>query len=133
MPRRDFPILLCAAFAAACSHGDPGRSAAERFLDAYYVEIDLPRARDEAVGLARAKVDEQLALLAGQVAPDAASRPAVHYRFLEQQGDTQRDRRGYLFELQISLDRGDQVTRRALVTVREDSGSWHAANFQEMD
>jgi hypothetical protein len=103
-------------------------------MDAYYVEIDLPRARDEAVGLARAKVEEQMKLLSGQAVAEAASRPSIHYRFLEQQAaDRERDRRGYLFELTISLDGGNQIQQRALVTVRQEGGGWHAANFQEID
>jgi hypothetical protein len=121
------------AIAAACSHDDPGRAAAERFVDAYYVEIDLPRARDEAVGLARAKVEDQIRLLAGEPAIEASARPSVHYRFLEQQKKgAERDRRGFLFEITISLG-GDALTRRALITVRDEGGAWRAANFQEID
>ena len=131
------PRLAAAAAAAlialACTSSDPARGAAERFIDAYYVEIDLPRARDEAVGLAQAKVDGQMKLLEGQASPEGGSRPSVHYRFLEQQTEPDRDRRGFVYELTITADGGDQVKRRALVTVREDAGAWHAANFQELD
>ncbi|HZR82517.1 MAG TPA: hypothetical protein VFD92_15590 [Candidatus Binatia bacterium] len=102
-------------------------------MDAYYVEIDLPRARDEAVGLARAKVEDEIRLLAGQPIAEAGSRPTVHYRFLDQDAEHDGDRRGFLFELTIGLDGGDQLQRRALVTVREEEGRWHAANFQEID
>ena len=126
--------IATALLALACSKPDPARVAAERFVDAYYVEIDLPRAREEAVGLARAKVDGQIELLAGQGIADAASRPSVHYRFLERQGGgDERDRRGYVYELTITLDGGEQIQRRALVTVREEANAWRAANFQELD
>ena len=137
--RRSALLLLvgvggASAAAEGCSHGDAGRTAAERFVDAYYVEIDLSRARDEAVGLARAKVEDQMKLLSGQAMPDPASRPSVHYRFLEQdQAARANDRRGYLFELTISFDGGEQIHRRALVTVAQESDAWHAANFQEID
>jgi hypothetical protein len=125
--------LLVALLAGACSTGDPARTAAERFVDAYYVEIDLPRARDAAVGLARAKVDDEMQLLSGQEGVDAASRPSVHYRFLEgQPAAAERDHRGFLFELTISMG-PDSSTRKTLVTVRQDGGQWRAANFQEMD
>ena len=71
--------------------------------------------------------------MSGQQIVEPASRPSVHYRFLEQQAvGAERDRRGFLFELMISLG-GDALTRRALVTVRQDGDAWHAANFQEMD
>jgi len=125
--------LIAVSIVAACSSSDPARSAAERFVDAYYVEINLPRARDESVGLARAKVEDQIRLLGEQPVAEASSRPSVHYTFLEQQaGDAERDRRGFLFELMISLG-GDALTRRALVTVRNDGDGWRAANFQEID
>ena len=127
---------LCAIFAAsaaACSHGDPARGGAERFVDAYYVEIDLPRARNEAVGLARAKVDDELKLLTGQEAPESGIRPTVHYRLVDSQGEAANDRRGFVFELSIHTDSGDELTRRVLVTMREEAGAWHAANFQEID
>jgi hypothetical protein len=118
--------------AAGCSSEDPARAAAERFVDHYYVEIDLPKAREQAVGLAREKVERSMKLLEGVAPPEEGVRPRVHYRFLEQQ-DSARDRRGFLYELTITFDGGEQSQRRALVTVREDEGVWHAANFQEFE
>lgn len=117
---------------AGCSSDDPARAAAERFVDRYYVEIDLARAHDEALGLARAKVEREMKLLEGVQPAEESSRPRVHYRFVEQQ-EPGRDRRGFIYELTISFDGGDQIQRRALVTVGEESGAWHAVNFQEMD
>ncbi len=125
-------LLGGVGFSLACSSGDPARGAAERFIDAYYVEIDLPRARDAAIGLARAKVEEQLRLVTGQVALEAASRPTVYYRFVEQQQEPQHDRRGLLYELTLTLGT-DQATRRALVTLRREGDAWRVANFQEID
>jgi hypothetical protein len=124
---------VCALLVLACSQSDPARGAAERFIDAYYVEIDLPRAREQTIGLAQAKVDDEMKLLEGQAAADGASRPTVNYRFVEQQDAANRDRRGFIYELTITFDGRDQVKRRTLVTVREDDGVWHAANFQEID
>jgi hypothetical protein len=126
------PALLV-ALALACSSGDPARAAAERFVDQYYVEIDLHRARDEASGLARDKVEREMKLLEGITPAEAAVRPSIHYRFLEQQDAEGRDRRGFLYELTITFNGGDQVQRRALVTVSQDQGAWHAVNFQEID
>jgi len=130
-------VLRCAAaivllVLAACTSDDPARAAAERFVDEYYVEIDLPAARQHAVGLARAKVEREIELLQGVTPAEATVRPRIHYRFLEHQ-DSGRDRRGFLYELTISFDGGEQVMRRALVTVREEQGAWLAANFQELD
>lgn len=128
-----FAAALGAGGASACRSRDPAQAATERFLDAYYVEIDLPRARDEASGLARRKVEEQIRLVAGQPAPDAAARPTIHYRFVEAQPAGEGDHRGFVYELAIRIDGGDELSRRVLVTAREVDGRWHAANFQEME
>lgn len=125
-------LLALLAVAPSCTSDDPARAAAERFVDQYYVEIDLPGALDESVGLARAKVERELGLIQGQQPAEDALRPRIHYRFLEQQ-DSGRDRRGFLYELTISFDGGEQLQRRALVTVREEDGAWHAVNFLELD
>ena len=124
--------LALLAAVAGCTSDDPARAAAERFVDQYYVEIDLPGAHEEAVGLARAKVEREMKLLEGVQPADETSRPRVHYRFVEQQ-EPGRDRRGFVYELTISFDGGDQVQRHALVTVGEADGAWHAVNFQELD
>lgn len=131
--RRLVPLLLALALVPACTSNDPARAAADRFVDRYYVEIDLPRARDEAVGLARDKVEREMKLLEGVAPAEESVRPSIHYRFLEKQDAEGRDRRGYLYELTITFHGGDKVQRRALVTVRQDEGVWHAANFQEID
>jgi hypothetical protein len=120
------------ALAPGCTSDDPARAAAERFVDQYYVEIDLPGALAESVGLAHAKVQRELELIKDQPPPEDALRPRIHYRFLEQQS-SERDRRGFLYELTISFDGGTQLQRRALVTVREEEGGWQAVNFQELD
>lgn len=133
-PERRTCVAAVALLAAAsgCTSDDPARAAAERFVDRYYVEIDLPRARDEAGGLARAKVEREMRLLEGITPPEESARPRVHYRFVEQQ-EPGRDRRGFVYELTISFQGSDQVQRRALVTVGQEEGAWRAVNFQEMD
>ncbi|HEY8515224.1 MAG TPA: hypothetical protein VIS07_06910 [Candidatus Binatia bacterium] len=127
---RGAAVLLATS---GCTSDDPARAAAERFIDHYYVEINLRAAHDDAVGLAREKVERSMKLLEGMEPAEDAARPRVHYRFLEQQ-DSNRDRRGFLYELTITFDGGDQTQRRALVTVREEEGGvWRAANFQEFE
>jgi len=124
--------LALLAVVSGCTSDDPARAAAERFVDRYYVEIDLTGARDEAAGLARAKVEREMKLLEGITPPEDSARPRIHYRFLEQQ-EPGRDRRGFVYELTISFERGDHVQRRALVTVGQEDGAWRAVNFQELD
>jgi hypothetical protein len=116
----------------SCTQSDPARAAAERFVDKYYVEIDLPAARDQAMGVGRAKIEKEMRLLEGVAAPESDAKPSVYYRFLAHKEGSTADRQGFLFELTISLA-GTQITRRALVTMRREGEAWRAANFEELD
>jgi hypothetical protein len=120
------------SIAFACNESDPARSAADRFVDGYYVEIDLPRAKDEAVGLARAKVERAIELLEGVARPETDAKPTIYYRMVEERRG-RGDRPGFIYELTISFGGGPTITRRALVIVREEGGLWRAANFEELD
>jgi hypothetical protein len=123
--------LLGALLAAAsCTDENPARAGADRFVDSYYVEIDLPRARENAVGLARAKVEREIELLKGVEGPESDAKPTVYYRLLEERGG---DRPGFVYELTISFGGGETVKRRTLVIVREEAGTWRAVNFEELD
>ena len=122
--------------ARACGSRDGARRAADRFVDRYYVEIDLPRARELTTGLARAKIDQELELLQGIEAAESGARPSVHYRFLERRkGDASGERTSMVYELSIHFEGGDEVVRRALVTVGRAAGSeeWQTENFSEFD
>jgi len=123
-------LVLGLIGASACSEANPARDGADRFVDSYYVEIDLPRAKENAVGLARAKVERQIELLKGVERPESESKPTVYYRLLEERHG---ERPGFVYELTISLGGGETVKRRALVIVREEAGAWRAANFEELD
>ncbi len=120
----------------ACGSRDGARRAADSFVDRYYVEIDLPRARELTTGLARAKVDQEIELLAGIAAAESGARPSVHYRFIERRrGDASGDRTSMVYELSIHFEGGDEVVRHALVTVGRVAGSedWRTENFSEFD
>jgi hypothetical protein len=126
--RRALAALLLAV--PGCSEPNPAREGADRFVDSYYVEIDLPRAKENAVGLARAKVEREIELLKGIERPESDAKPTVYYRLLEERRG---ERPGFVYELTISFGGGETVQRRALVIVREEGGSWRAANFEELD
>lgn len=125
--------MLCLWLGQACSESDPARTGADRFVDSYYVEIDLPRARERSIGLARAKVDRTMRLLEGVEGPESDGKPTVYYRMVEERRDN-RERPGFVYELTISFGGGEALTRRALVIVRQEGdGEWRAANFEELN
>lgn len=116
----------------ACSEADPARIGADRFVDSYYVEIDLPRAREQAVGPARAKVERTQRLLEGMAPPERDAKPSVYYRMVEERRDN-RERPGFVYELTISFGGGETIERRALVIVRQEQGVWRTVNFEELN
>ncbi len=120
--------------AAACEPADPARVGAERFIDRYYVEIDVPAAKEHAVGFATTKLERELELLAGIEGPESGGKPDVNYRFLTERAGADERHRGFLYELTIRFGGGGEVVRRALVTVRDTgAGDWRVANFEELD
>lgn len=124
--------LLVGGGTSGCTPEDPARLGAERFIDQYYVRIDLPAAREEADGFAVAKLEREMELLEGIDAPESGGKPQVNYRFLTERPGHSAGHRGFLYELTITFA-GGQVVRRALVTVAEANGAWRAVNFQEID
>lgn len=130
--RRRVALSLVLLLAAAC-RPDPAspRGAAERFLDAHYVAIDLAGALPLTTGLARAKVERERALV-GDVAIDEATRkPQVWYRLLEERplgGDATQ----FLYLGTLRAEGVEPFDRRWLVTVRREDAGWIVSNYEEL-
>jgi hypothetical protein len=126
--------LVLATLATVGCHPDPStpRGAAEAFLDAHYVRIDLPAARELAAGVARHKVEGEIELVRGQAIDETTRKPTIHYRLLEEhpQGD---DAFSYLYRANISIEDAEGLERRWLVTVRRQDGAWRVTNYQELE
>jgi hypothetical protein len=125
--------LVLVVLASGC-HPDPStpRGTAEAFLDAHYVRIDLPAARELAAGVARHKVEGEIELVRGQVIDETTRKPTIHYRLLEEhpQGE---DAFTYLYRADISVEDAEGFERRWLVTVRRQDGAWRVTNYQELE
>ena len=104
---------------------------AEEFVDQHYVNIDLPKAKEYAVGLALQKIDEELRLTAGQAIDASTRKPSVHYRLVEKKEGE--GRVSFLYEGTICAEDAPDFTRRWLVTTRNDGDRWRVSNFTESD
>jgi len=124
--------VVSALIAAAC-RPDPHtpRGTAESFLDAHYVRIDLPAAREFTTGLARYKVDDEIGLTRGQAIDESTRKPTVHYRLLEEHPDGELAVR-YVYRGSIAVEDADRFERRWLVTVRHDDSGWRVTNYEEL-
>ena len=125
-------LFIFAAILAACS--DPStsaRSAAEAFLDAHYVHMDLDRAKEHASGLARDKIDKEIQLTKNQEITGETRRPHVNYRL--QRGDETPTAGQFVYELSIRVDGADPFKKLVMVTVRNDQGAWAVTNYNDSD
>lgn len=101
----------------------------EEFVDRHYVEIDLQKSKQYAVGLALEKINEEIRLTAGQVIDASTRKPSIHYRLLEKKQAG--NRASFLYEGTIRAEDAPEFTRRWLVTARKDPDGWRVSNFTE--
>ena len=125
-------VVLVAATSFGC-RADPStaRGTAERFLDAHYVEIDLPRALPFTSGLARHKVEEEIELVKGVEIDDTTLKPIVRYSLLEEHPDGEGGTK-FLYRGKIVVEGSDGFERRWLVTVRQEPPGYRVTNYQEI-
>ena len=123
------PVAALIALAIpGCASSDPRQAAAERFIDELYIKIDQPAARQLAVGLAAAKIDEEIRLKDGQAIDETTRQPSVHYGFVRTDGG-EGDTAALVYDLHIAPDGADAFTRRLVLSLRREDGSWKIANY----
>lgn len=103
----------------------------EEFVDQHYVHIDLEKAKQYTVGLALAKINEELRLTAGQVIDASTRKPKINYRLLEKKESEQRA--SFLYEGTIRAEDAPEFKRRWLVLARKEGTRWMVSNFTEFD
>ena len=125
-------FALVAAAASVGCRADPStaRGTAERFLDAHYVEIDLPAALPYTSGVAKHKVEQEMELVKGVAIDDTTHKPIVRYSLVEERPDA--DGTKFLYHGRILVDGGEGFDRRWLVTVRREGDGYRVTNYQEL-
>jgi hypothetical protein len=126
-----FAVLVSVAASGCRSDPSTPRGTAELFLDAHYVEIDLPRALPLTSGVARQKVEHEIDLVKGFEIDDTTRKPIVRYSFLEEHPGDDGSMK-FLYHGKILVDGADGLERRWLVTVRQEAEGWRVTNYQEI-
>ena len=126
--------VLCAvlllALAGCQGEGDTTpQGAAEAFMDRHYVEIDLAKARELTVGLARNKLEEELRLTSGQAIDAGTRKPRVYYKLMQRRES--RGRTAFVYKLTIRPDGGGEFTRKLMIRVRREEAGWRVSNYME--
>ena len=125
-------FCLSAMLVAGCGRDlHTAQGVAEEFVDHHYVNINLPKAKEYAVGLALEKINDELRLTAGQAIDASTRKPRVHYRLLEKKEGE--GRASFLYEGTIRAEDAPEFTRRWLITARKEGEQWRVSNFTEYD
>ena len=122
---------LLLALVACQPDASTSRGVAERFIDQYYVQINLKAAQPFCTGLALQKIDEQLRLTEGQAIDDSTRKPWVRYKLLETR-DATADHAAYVFEGNVHVADAGSFKPKWLVSPRRDGDAWKVSNFSEI-
>jgi hypothetical protein len=124
--------ILALFLTAACGNDlNTPQGIAEEFVDHHYVKIDLQKAKQYTVGVAQAKIDEEIRLVGGQAIDASTQKPRVNYTLLEKKECEQRST--YLFEGKIQSDDGTSFIRKWSIATRKEGNGWRVSNFTESD
>ena len=125
-------ILLPSLLLSACGRDlNTAQGVAEEFVDQHYVHFDLQKAKNYAVSVALAKINEEIRLTTGQQIDASTQKPRVNYSLLEKKESEKRST--YLYEGRIQSDDGTSFTRKWLITTRVEGNQWRVSNFTESD
>ena len=125
-------MLFLLLFSACRSDPHSARGAAERFLDAHYVEINLQAAKPYCTGLALSRLEDEIRLTEGQAVDASTRKPQVHYRLIEEKPRGEKSVT-FIYETMISVDGAGNFTKKVLLTMRQDEQGWRVANYSEFD
>lgn len=127
---RGLACLIVLLFVGCRSEADPA-VVADRFVDAYYIEFDFPRAKTYAVGGALERLERELALVdaARQRTEITRAKARVYYEEPERRlvGEDM-----FHATYPLEIREGHQVlSRQAVVMVGKKDGVWKVVQFRE--
>jgi hypothetical protein len=123
--------VIAAAIISGCHPANSPRGAVDRFIGAYYVEIDLKAAEPYCTGLALDKIHQEVALTAGQRIDAGTRKPTVYYKLKAERAAP--DHVEYLFSATIEVPDGGSFQRNWMITARKDGDTWKVSNFSEYE
>ena len=110
-----------------CSSYHPAQDTARSFVDRFFVEANQHAALSMTEGPARAKVEEEIRLLADQPLSNAAERPRIFYRELSRTDEN--DGVTFHFRLTVVVIGDAPIEPELIVRVRPRAGAWRVSNY----
>jgi hypothetical protein len=125
-------ILIALVF-GGCSRDNTPKGVADRFVHAYYVQIDQAQALEFTTALARERLQRELQLV-GPIRRGGGveqARPQVEYNLVR----TQPEGRQVLFvyDLTITPMQVSPMVKKVLIITEQFAGQWKVINFAETD
>jgi hypothetical protein len=132
--RRGFLLSLIVPLTlaqASCQSHSPSQQAAEKFMDAYYVRLNVAEALPLTADLAKEKLQGQIQLLQEAGGPDAAqNKPQVNYRLISHNLSAP-DEATCMFEVHSQVK--DLGKRMVFLKLRNEGNQWVITQFTEND
>jgi len=116
---------------SACRAGEnTPQGTAERFVDQYYVRIDLKTAAQYCTGLALEKVQHSLQLTQGQGVDEGTRKPSVGYTLIEKK-DADDTHAAFVFQGTVAVPDAGEMHPKWLITTAKSGDAWKVTNFEE--
>ncbi|MBI4381308.1 MAG: hypothetical protein HY574_08975 [candidate division NC10 bacterium] len=127
-----FLLLAAATLFAACGKASDVEAIASRFVDQYYVKVDLTRAKQLTDGLATRKIEQEEALLQGSSGGRAGTAQRdVTYRLLEKREEG--EHLFFVYDLNITGQGVPTLKKRSVLSAGKRDGAWRITNFRDFD
>ncbi|HEY9157044.1 hypothetical protein [Candidatus Binatus sp.] len=128
-------LVFIAAFASivasGCHPANSARGVADRFVDQYYVAINLKAAEPFCTGLALDKLHREIQMIGSQKIDANTHKPTVHYKLTAQRDGA--DHVEFLFRATIEVPDGGSFNRNLLITARKTADTWKVSNFDDYE
>jgi transposase len=125
---------LCLVLAIlGCSASESAQRVADRFVQAYYVQIDQAQALDFTTGLARERLHQELQRVASLRRGTSLeqARPQVSYTLARTQSEGQQVL--LVYDLTITPPQAKPILKKILIIMERLGEQWKVINFTETD
>jgi hypothetical protein len=124
-------VVATAALFSSCGRASDAEATASRFIDHYYVTVDLGRAKEFTSGLATRKIDQEQVLVQGISSDAGNGRRDVAYRLVERRNEG--ERLVLIYDIDIRGQGVPALRKRSLISVEKIGGAWRVMNFHDFD
>lgn len=124
-------VVAAAALVSSCGKAPDAEATASRFIEQYYVKVDLARAKEFTGGLAARKIDQEQVLVQGTGGESGNRRRDVAYRLIEKRNEG--ERLVLIYDIDVQGRGVPALRKRSLISVEKLDAGWRVMNFHDFD